>query len=174
MLTRMRRGKGGEATKDLLRRLRREIDGLVLRTTFITGLPGENEADFEELCDVVEEIRFERVGVFTYSREEDTPAAAMSGQVDADVAESRRERLMAMQQEISREQQGAMVGRTVDVLVEGVSEETDLLLQGRHAGQAPDIDGFTYITDGTASPGDVVCVRVDEAADYDLAGAIVA
>ena len=137
----------------LLLRLRDAIPNLTLRTTFITGLPGETDADFRQLCDFVEELRFERMGVFTYSPEEDTPAAEMSGTVEPEVAAVRRDELMAIQQRISKEQQEAFIGQTLEVLVEGVSEETDLLLQGRHAGQAPDIDGVTYINDGTASPG---------------------
>lgn len=173
ILRRMKRGKGGESTKDLLRKLRRTVPGLVLRTTFITGLPGETEADFAELCELVEELRFERMGVFAYSPEEDTPAATMSGQVPHEVAEARRVELMELQRRISREQHEALVGKTLAVLVDGPSEETELLLQGRHSGQAPEIDGLTYITEGTASPGEVVQVLIEQAADYDLAGRIV-
>ena len=173
LLRKMRRGKGGDSTRALLRRLRSMIPHLTLRTTFITGLPGESEQDFEELMACVEEIRFERVGVFTYSPEEDTPAALMAAQVDPEVAQERRERLMALQRSISEQQQRALLGRTVEVLVEGVSEETELLLQGRHVGQAPDIDGCTYMTRGTASPGDIVSVMIEQTGDYDLAGCIV-
>lgn len=173
ILHRMRRGKGGPATRDLLRRLRRSIPGLVLRTTFITGLPGETDAELDELCEFVEEMRFERMGVFVFSPEEDTAAATMPGQVDPDLAAERRDRLMALQRRISGEQQNALIGQTLDVLVEGVSEETDLLLQGRHSGQAPEIDGVTYINSGTASPGQVVRVLIDQAHDYDLVGGIV-
>lgn len=173
LLRRMRRGKGGTATRELVRRLRGDIPGLHLRTTFITGLPGESDEDFEELLAFVEETRFERLGVFAYSPEEDTPAATMSGQVERAVAESRRERLMALQRAISAEQQHEYLGQTVEVLVDGVSDETDLLLVGRHAGQAPEIDGVTYVNDGCASPGDLVRVRIDQAGDYDLVGGIV-
>ncbi|MEM6733084.1 MAG: radical SAM protein, partial [Myxococcota bacterium] len=172
LLRSMKRGKGGEATWELLRRLRSTIPELTLRTTFITGLPGETDEDFDELVRFVEELRFERMGVFTYSPEEDTPAAEMPDQVPAELAEARRDRLMALQQEISAEQHEALIGTEVEVLVEGVSEETDLLLQGRHAGQAPDIDGVTYINRGSASPGEVVTVVVEEAGDYDIAGGI--
>ncbi|MEE8408498.1 MAG: 30S ribosomal protein S12 methylthiotransferase RimO [Myxococcota bacterium] len=173
ILRRMRRGKGGPATRDLLHRLRAAIPGLVLRTTFITGFPGETEAELDELCELVEEIRFERMGVFVFSPEEDTEAALMPDQIDANVAAGRRDRLMALQRDISREQQKALVGKTLDVLVEGVAEETDLLLKGRHRGQAPDIDGVTYINSGTASPGQVVRILIDQAHDYDLVGGIV-
>jgi ribosomal protein S12 methylthiotransferase len=173
MLKRMRRGSGGEATRKLVRKLRQRLPNLTLRTTFITGMPGETDADFQELMDFVAEVRFERLGVFAYSREEDTPAAEMAEQVPEEVAEERRQALMALQAEISREHQDALVGTEVDVLVEGVAEESDLLLQGRHQGQAPDIDGLTYITAGTASPGDVVRIWVDQAGEYDVAGPIV-
>ncbi len=172
MLRRMRRGKGGESTKDLLRKLRAKVPGLVLRTTFITGLPGETDANFKELCDLVEEIRFERMGVFTFSPEEDTPAATMEGQVAPELAKERQEVLMELQRGISREQHEAMIGTRIKVLVQGVSSETELLLEGRHAGQAPEIDGVTYITSGTASPGDMVEIIVEEASDYDVAGQI--
>ncbi|MEL6546664.1 MAG: 30S ribosomal protein S12 methylthiotransferase RimO, partial [Myxococcota bacterium] len=130
LLRSMKRGKGGEATWDLLRRLRAAIPGLTLRTTFITGLPGETDEDFDELVRFVEELRFERMGVFTYSPEEDTPAATMDHQIPAELALERQQRLMALQQEISADQQEALVGQTLQVLVEGVSEETELLLQG--------------------------------------------
>ncbi len=172
MLRRMRRGKGGESTKDLLRKLRATVPGLVLRTTFITGLPGETDADFKELCELVEEIRFERMGVFTFSPEEDTPAATMEGQVPPELAKERQEILMELQRGISREQHEAMIGTRLKVLVQGVSSETELLLEGRHKGQAPEIDGVTYITSGTASPGQLVDIIIEEASDYDVAGQI--
>lgn len=173
MLRRMRRGTGGPATRTLVHALRQRVPNLTLRTTFITGLPGETADDFQELCDFVEEMRFERLGVFAYSQEEDTPAGTMADQVPAELAEERRRTLMEIGARISQEQQQALIGQTVEVLVEGVSEETELLLQGRHRGQAPDIDGLTYITEGTAAPGDVVRVRIDQAGDYDVAGGIV-
>ena len=172
MLRRMRRGKGGESTLALLRRLRASIPNLVLRTTFITGLPGETEEEFEELCEVVREIKFERMGVFVFSPEDGTPAAEMSDQIDREIAEQRRDRLMEIQREISLEQQKALVGQKMTVLVEGVSEETELLLQGRHVGQAPEIDGVTYINDGNASAGDLVEIIVEDASDYDVVGGI--
>lgn len=170
MLKRMRRGAGGASTRALLHKLRARVPGLTLRTTFIAGMPGETEADFEELCEFVREMRFERMGVFCYSREEDTPAGAMDDQVPSEVAEARRDRLMAIQAEISEEQQAELVGQSIDVLIEGISDESDLLLQGRHCGQAPDIDGLTYVTSGVASPGDVVRVRIDQASAFDVAG----
>lgn len=173
ILTRMKRGKGGPATWELLRRLRQSVPNLTLRTTFITGLPGESDADFEELVEFAKEIRFERLGVFSFSPEEDTPAATMPDQVTQELADERRDYLMGVQLDISKEQQQSLLGQTMDVVVEGVSEETELLLVGRHKGQAPEIDGLTYITAGTAKLGDVVKIEVTEAGDYDVAGPIV-
>lgn len=173
ILRNMKRGKGGSSTLELLRKLRSRIPNLTLRTTFITGLPGETDEDFAELCDVVKEIRFERMGVFVYSPEEDTPAATMENQIERHVAQERKDHLMSIQREISEEQQMGWIGKKIQVLVEGVSEETELLLQGRHAGQAPDIDGITYINDGMAYPGDLVTVEIEETTDYDLVGGIV-
>ena len=172
MLRRMKRGTGGPATRSLVRTLRERLPALTLRTTFITGMPGETDDDFRELYDFVDEMQFERLGVFAYSKEEDTPAALMAEQVPAELAEERRDQLMQLGADISRAQQRAMVGQTIEVLVEGVSDETELLLQGRHRGQAPDIDGLTYITEGTAAPGDMVQIRVDQTGDYDVAGAM--
>jgi ribosomal protein S12 methylthiotransferase len=121
----------------------------------------------------VKEIRFERVGIFTYSPEEDTPAASMPNQVDPELAAERRDYLMGVQLDISRAQQRALVGTLLPVLIEGTSSESELLLQGRHKGQAPEIDGLTYVTDGTAKVGEVVTIRVEQAGDYDVAGPIV-
>jgi ribosomal protein S12 methylthiotransferase len=170
MLRRMRRGAGGASTRALLHKLRRRLPQLTLRTTLIAGMPGETQEEFEELCAFVQEMRFERMGVFAYSRESDTPAGEMQDQVPAELAEQRRARLLQIQGQISAEQQAALIGQTLPVLVEGVSEESDLLLQGRHPGQAPDIDGVTYIASGTASPGDVVMLRIVQAGDFDLVG----
>ncbi|MEE2961492.1 MAG: 30S ribosomal protein S12 methylthiotransferase RimO [Myxococcota bacterium] len=173
ILRAMRRGKGGDATWQLLRKLRQRIPELTLRTTFITGLPGETEADFGELCRLVEELRFEQMGVFSYSPEADTPAADFADQVPRELADNRRARLLAIQQDISRGYQESLHGKTLEVLVEGVSDETDLLLQGRHKGQAPEIDGITLINDGQATVGQVVKVQIEDSSDYDLVGGIV-
>jgi ribosomal protein S12 methylthiotransferase len=172
MLRRMRRGAGGEHTRRLMHTLRERVPNLALRTTFITGMPGETEAEFAELCSFVEEMQFEQLGVFAYSKEEDTVADVMRAQVDPAVAQARRDQLMALQKGISQAVQRRLLGTEVEVLVEGPSAETPLLLQGRHRGQAPDIDGLTYITEGTATAGEVVRVRVDQAGDYDVAGGI--
>jgi ribosomal protein S12 methylthiotransferase len=166
--------------RDLLARLRARVPGIAIRTALIVGLPGETEEDFEDLLRFVEEQRFERLGVFEYSREEGTPAADLPGQIEPEVKRARRERVMELQQEISAELQRAMIGRRVDVLVEGRAEETEHLLAGRSAQQAPEIDGLTYLNefaDGiepVAYPGEIVTVEVTDAGDYDLVGKVVA
>ena len=145
----------------------------ILRTTFLVGFPGETEADFRELLQFVRDMRFERLGAFAYSREASTPSASMPNQVPFELAEERRARLLETQRRISHQQQRALRGKTLDVLVEGPSPETELLLQARHAGQAPEVDGVTYINDGVARTGEVVQVKIHQTGDYDLVGAIV-
>lgn len=176
LLRTMRRGKGGQATRDLIARLRERIPGLWLRSTLITGLPGETEEDFAELLDFVKEARFEHLGVFAYSPEEDTPAAEMRDQIPTEIAEQRQAILMQAQAEISRSAQTARIGSRIQVIVEGLSEESDMLWVGRHQGQAPEVDGLTYITDlaGTLpKPGDRVWIEVEQSDVYDIAGPIV-
>lgn len=173
LLRSMKRGRDSEFLRDLLSRLRRRVPGIALRTSLIVGLPGEIEADFDELIRFVEEERFERLGVFLYSKEKGTLAAEMPEQVPEEVKRERYDRIMALQREISAEHQRSFVGRKVEVLVEGSSEETEHLLTGRHAQQAPEIDGLTYLNDGMAYPGEIVTVEVTEAFDYDLVGRVV-
>ena len=174
LLRAMKRGRDSVFLRRLLARLRERIPGLALRTSLIVGLPGETERDFEGLLRFVEEQRFERLGVFEYSPEEGTPAAEMARQVPEPVKRERRARIMEAQQAISRAHQRALVGRRLEVLVEGASEETEHLLAGRHAQQAPEIDGLTYVNDGVAYPGEIVTVEVTDASDYDLVGRVVA
>jgi ribosomal protein S12 methylthiotransferase len=174
LLRSMKRGRDSVFLRELLARLRARVPGLALRTSLIVGLPGETEEDFEDLVRFVEEQRFERLGVFEFSPEEGTPAAEMRRQVPDDVKRARFERVMAVQQEISRDHQRAMIGRRLEVLVEGRAEETEHLLAGRHAQQAPEIDGITYVNDGVAYPGEIVTVEVTDASDYDLVGHVVA
>ena len=174
LLRAMKRGRPSRWLRDLLARLREGVPGIALRTALIVGLPGETAGDFDDLLAFVEEQRFERLGVFEYSREEGTEAAAMPGQVPARVRRARRERVMELQNRIAREQQRAMIGRRLEVLVEGRAEETEHLLAGRHAQQAPEIDGLTYVNEGVAYPGEIVTVEITDAHDYDLVGRVVA
>jgi ribosomal protein S12 methylthiotransferase len=157
----------------LLARIRERVPGVALRTALIVGLPGETEQDFQDLLRFVEEQRFERLGVFTYSREEGTEAGRMPGQVPERVKRARLEKVMELQRGISREHQRAMIGRRVEVLVEGASEETEHLLAGRNAQQAPEIDGLTYLNEGVAYPGEIVTAEITDAGDYDLVARVV-
>ena len=172
MLKRMRRGHSSRVTRELVGKLRARIDGVVLRTTFIVGHPGETQAEFDELCALVEESRFDRAGAFTFSVEPGTVSAILPHRVDPDVAAERQQTLMDIQRRISRARHEAMVGREIEVLVEGVSSESDYLLEGRWYGQAPGIDGVTYLSDGQVAPGSLVRARVTQAGDYDLAATL--
>jgi ribosomal protein S12 methylthiotransferase len=174
LLRAMKRGRPSRYLRELLGKIRAGVPGIALRTALIVGLPGETEEDFEDLLSFVREQRFERLGVFEYSREEGTPAAEMAHQIPARVKRARRDRVMALQNGIAREQSRALVGRRLEVLVEGRSEETEHLLVGRHAQQAPEIDGVTYLNDGVAYPGELVTVEITDAHDYDLVGRVVA
>jgi ribosomal protein S12 methylthiotransferase len=168
----MRRGHTARRAYDMVERLRRAIPDVVLRTTFLVGHPGEDDAAFERLCDFVRETELDRVGVFTFSSEEGTVSATLPDTVPAAEAKKRRTALMRLQRGISKRRQKRLVGRELEVLVEGVSEESEYLLQGRWAGQAPEIDGVVYLADGEAQAGDLVRARVTSYADYDLAASI--
>jgi ribosomal protein S12 methylthiotransferase len=172
MLKRMRRGHSSRVTRELVAKLRARIDDVVLRTTFIVGHPGETAAEFDELCAFVAESRFDRAGAFTYSIEPGTVSAILPHRVDPEVAAERQQAVMEIQRRISRERHEAMVGRELDVLVEGVSSESDYLMEGRWYGQAPGIDGVTYLSDAQVAPGSLVRARVTQASDYDLAATL--
>ncbi len=173
ILAMMNRRVDQAGIRDLLRRLRRRIPGVTLRTSFIVGFPGETETQFERLLEFVNEGHFERVGVFRYSREEGTAAAGLENQVPERVKKSRYQKLMKAQKRVSFRKNRAQVGSTEMVLVEGYSEETDLLLRGRSSRQAPDVDGQVYVTAGQANIGDIVKLRITDSSDYDLIGEIV-
>ncbi|MFO0582239.1 MAG: 30S ribosomal protein S12 methylthiotransferase RimO [Anaeromyxobacter sp.] len=173
LLRSMKRGRDSVFLRELLAKLRARIPGIALRTSLIVGLPGETEEDFEDLLRFVEEQRFERLGVFTYSREEGTAAAEMPDQVPEALKKERHARIMELQREISAELSQGMIGRRLEVLVEGRAEETEHLLAGRHAQQAPEIDGLTYVNDGVAYPGELVTVEITDAHEYDLVGRVV-
>ncbi|HEX8907736.1 MAG TPA: 30S ribosomal protein S12 methylthiotransferase RimO [Anaeromyxobacteraceae bacterium] len=182
LLRAMKRGRDSRFLRELLAALRARVPGLALRTSLIVGLPGETEEDFQDLLAFVREQRFERLGVFEYSREEGTPAAEMAAQVPDAVKRARFEAVMEVQRDIAAAHQRALVGRRLEVLVEGASEESEHLLQGRHAQQAPEIDGLTYLNEialpgqpeASVYPGDLVTVEVTDAGDYDLVGRVVA
>ena len=174
ILTQMRRAITETQTRTLIEQLRTEIPGLTLRTSFITGFPGETEIAFEKLARFVQEVEFDRMGVFTYSPEDGTPAYLLPDQIPREIAEERRQRLMEIQAEISRKKHQALVGTVQTVLIDGESEETPLLLEGRMEGQAPEIDGVVYINEGNTTQGTFEQVLITEAFPYDLVGKIVA
>lgn len=168
VLERMGRGRVALVQKRLIHRLRAVIPDVAIRSTFIVGFPGETEAEFEELLSFLEEMRLDHVGVFTYSREEGTAAAAMEGQIPETVKEERRQRLMELQQKISAEKNRKRVGQEYEVLVEGPAEESDLVLTGRSQYQAPEVDGTIYIGNRWVESGQFVRVRIIEGYAYDL------
>jgi ribosomal protein S12 methylthiotransferase len=172
ILKRMKRAMTEIKTRRLIEQLRTEMSGLTLRTSFIVGFPGESEEKFHKLEQFVCEVQFERVGVFTYSLEDGTPAYDMPDQVPHEIAEARHRRLMEIQSEISLKKNQNMVGTVQTVLVDGVSAETPLLLEARTEGQAPEIDGVVYINEGNTEPGRFEQVLITEALPYDLVGKI--
>ncbi|HEU5240295.1 MAG TPA: 30S ribosomal protein S12 methylthiotransferase RimO [Pyrinomonadaceae bacterium] len=173
----MKRGGNRASLERLITRVRERVPGIAVRTTFITGFPGETEDDFKELLTFVRNVEFDRVGVFTYSDEEGTPAYVLPSKVDPKIASQRRDRLMKEQAKIAKRKHNAMIGKTVSVMFEGESSESDLLWQGRMETQAPDIDGCVLINDTPEhflpAPGEMVNVLIEEAQEYDLVGRIV-
>jgi ribosomal protein S12 methylthiotransferase len=173
VLRAMRRGGDARRYLRLLERARTLAPEVSLRTTFIVGFPGETEAHFQELLGFVREARFDHLGGFVYSPEEGTPGAALPGRVPRHVARRRHRQLLEAQRPIALASRRRLVGRRLEVLVEGVCEESEHLLQGRHAGQAPEIDGRVLIVDGTAPAGSLAEVKITEAHADDLVGRIV-
>ncbi len=173
VLTNMKRRSGENDIRTLIAKLRREIPDIAIRTSLIVGFPGETTEDFKKLLQFVEETRFDRLGVFCYSKEEGTPAADMPDQVSERVKRERHKKLMRTQARVSFKHNRTLVDSEEDVLVEGYSEETELLLKGRSSRQAPDVDGLVYITAGNANVGDIVRLKITDSSDYDLIGEIV-
>ncbi|HKU74088.1 MAG TPA: 30S ribosomal protein S12 methylthiotransferase RimO [Pyrinomonadaceae bacterium] len=174
----MKRGGNRKSLERLIERVRKRVPGIGVRTTFISGFPGETENDYEELLGFIKSVEFDRVGVFTYSDEEGTPAFELPDKVPSRTAARRRNSLMKEQAKISRRKNKARVGDVVQVLFEGESKESELLWQGRMETQAPDIDGCVLINDvpdGMApAAGEMVNVEITEAHEYDLVGRILA
>jgi ribosomal protein S12 methylthiotransferase len=173
VLKAMKRRSSEQQIRDLIAKLRCEIPTIALRTSLIVGFPGETVDDFNSLMHFVEQTHFDRLGVFCYSKEEGTPAAEMVEQVTERVKRERYRKLMRAQARLSFRRNRALIGQTEEVIVEGYSEETELLLKGRSSRQAPDIDGQVYITAGTADVGDIVTLRITDSSDYDLIGEMV-
>ncbi len=173
VLQRMNRRYGYQDLIDLVCRIRRYVPDVALRTTLLLGFPGESEADIHKLEEFLGEMRIDHVGVFPYANEEGSPSEFFQGQLSESEKQARVQHILGVQAEISEEICKKYIGRIEPVIVEGVSSETDLLLEGRTRYQAPEIDGCVYINDGYASPGDIVKVKISESQIYDLVGAIV-
>jgi ribosomal protein S12 methylthiotransferase len=173
MLKRMQRRVDRASTEELLGKLRSRIDNLTLRTTFITGFPGETEEQYQELADFIKAQRFERLGVFSYSLEPDTPAARLPDHLPEEVKEARRAGLMAIQQEIAFEWNARQVGRQFDVLIDSqVPGEKDAWI-GRSMADAPDVDGVVYVSGRKLQPGRLVRCEIVATSEYDLVGVAV-
>ena len=170
MLSAMNRHGDGAMIKGVIEKLRREIPEIVIRTTFIVGFPGETEKDFEELCEFVKETKFERAGVFPYSREEDTPAYDLPDQIDEQVKQDRADLLMREQLEINEARNETKIGKTITVLCEDYDPVSEMHF-GRSAEDAPEIDGKVYFrSEKRIAPGSFLQVKIREVLDYDLMG----
>lgn len=173
ILRNMARAKSGEQVKDVLNRIRKAIPEATIRTTLIVGFPGETEENFQELMDYVREFEFDYAGVFKYSREEDTVAYNLPNQVPEEIKEKRYAELVNLQSEIAERKNRRLLGEEIEVMIDGVSSESEYLLQGRIKRQALEIDGKVLTTDGTAKPGEIVKVKFEQNFEYDFVGPIV-
>ncbi|MCI0567206.1 MAG: 30S ribosomal protein S12 methylthiotransferase RimO [Acidobacteria bacterium] len=173
ILKAMKRGGSRRIFRKMIEQVRQVLPDCTLRTTFIVGFPGESEASFQELCDFAEETRFDHLGAFTYSHEEGTSAYGLRDDVPPALKETRRARLMELQSGIALEKHRTLVGRTLPVRVDGLESDTRMLLTGRLASQAPDVDSRVLIVDGEAAAGQLAPVRIEQAHAYDLVGRIV-
>ncbi len=176
VLKRMKRGGGADVFYRAIEKMRRSIPGLTLRTSFIVGFPGETEKEFEELCEFVREVQFDWMGTFSYSDQEGATAFELDKKLSTGEIERRRKHLMGIQRQISKKKKKALVGREFDLLLEGTSGETDLLLEGRTIMHAPEIDGKVFVNDFpveiTPQPGEFYRCAITEAHDYDLVAGI--
>jgi ribosomal protein S12 methylthiotransferase len=173
VLKRMKRPTGKGNLAGMIDRIRERVPGVAIRTSFIVGFPGETDAEFSELLAFVKAQEFDNVGVFTFSDEEGTSSFDLPGRVPQSVKERRKRKLMATQKTISLARNRRRLGDRLEVLVEGTHPDTDLLLRGRLATQAPDIDGMVILNDGSAPAGAFVQAEVTEAHPYDLVARIV-
>ena len=173
ILKRMGRRTSKQELTDIVAKLRSEIPDIALRTTLITGFPGETDVDHEEVMQFIDECEFDRLGVFTYSREEDTVAAQMPDQIDEAIKEKYRDELMQLQQEISADRSAAMIGRIVRVMIEGFIPEDNTYV-GRSYKDAPNVDGLVFVEcDRELMSGDFIDVKITGSTEYDLIGTIV-
>jgi ribosomal protein S12 methylthiotransferase len=172
VLKRMKRGGGADVFLRSIEKMRRVISGLTLRTSFIVGFPGETEQEFEELCEFVREAQFDWMGTFSYSDQDGADAYGLDAKVSMREIERRRKHLMGIQRQISKKKKKALVGQEFNLLLEGTSEETDLLMEGRTAMHAPEIDGKVFVNEfpdeTEPQPGEFYRCQITEAHDYDL------
>lgn len=173
ILRRMARRTSREQMLEKINKIRARMPDSVIRTSIIVGFPGETEEQFETLCDFVKEVKFDRMGVFAYSQEEDTAAAEFEGQIDETVKEERLDKLMTIQQGISLELNKAKIGKTLEVIAEGYDEES-FLFYGRSRGDSIEVDGKVYFgTEDEINEGDILMVEILDADEYDLTGKVV-
>ncbi len=182
VLARMKRGSHAGAFLKTIEKIRKTIPGVSLRTSFIVGFPGETEKDFRELCDFVRAAEFDWMGVFAYSDEDSAKSFSYENKVDAKTIAGRRDKLMSIQKKISARKLRRRIGQRVEALLEGPSQDTDLIWEARLEGMAPEIDGKVYLTefvgvDDAAQlppPGTLATIEITEARDYDLIARVVA
>lgn len=172
ILQKMGRAKSGDQIKGILNKIRESIPEATIRTTVIVGFPGETDEDYEELKEFVSEFKFDYVGVFKYSREEDTKAYDMDDQIDEEIKNQRWADLINLQAKIAEEKNKALIGKEIEVMIDGISSESEYMLEGRTQGQALEIDGKVLTTDGTAKAGEIVKVKIEQNFDYDFIGPI--
>ncbi|MDU0201285.1 MULTISPECIES: 30S ribosomal protein S12 methylthiotransferase RimO [Paenibacillus] len=173
ILKRMRRPGRQKDTRELVRKIRESIPDVALRTSLIVGFPGETEEDFENLKQFVRDVQFDRLGVFAYSKEDDTPAARLPNQVPDDVKEYRANAIMEIQREISNIRGGRRIGQEIDVLIERYDGRSDVYI-GRSQFDAPEIDGEVFVSNGKLTIGELAKVRITHSYEFDLSGEVIA
>jgi ribosomal protein S12 methylthiotransferase len=172
ILKKMRRPGRQRDVRELVAKIRARVPDVALRTSLIVGFPGETEEDFQRLCEFVKEVKFDRLGVFTYSNEDDTPASRLPDHVDEETKEKRANILMEIQREVAAEQNGRFVGKVLDVLIERYEGHNDIYV-GRTQYDAPEIDGEVFVTGYKGELGKIVKVKITHSYEYDLAGEVV-
>ena len=173
ILKKMNRRGTSEKIKEVIKKIKKKIPSMTLRTTFITGFPGETEEQFTELCEFIKETRFDRLGCFSYSQEEGTPAASMDGQIDENIKQRRADNIMEMQSIIAEQNNQRMIGKTVEAVTEGFDRYAECFF-GRTSADAPDIDGKIFFTsENKLSLGQFVKVKIDDVMEYDLIGSVI-
>jgi len=173
ILARMNRPTTKRDIWDLIKKIRSRIPGVTLRSSVIVGFPGESDEDFNELADFIKEVKFERLGVFTYSQEEGTPACDYSGQIDEESKLERFNTLMSIQKDIAEEINRSFLGRTIEVLIDEKDESAEDSYIGRTEGDAPEVDGEVFVKAKNLSPGDFVKVKITDTLEYDLVGEVI-